>query len=216
MHWEKKHFKFNNAPPLLFTKKEKKIQDIIVEHGREFSVEKGYNFSLCGDDKGHVFYVNRGYVSLEESEKKSIIKFFPSPLLIGIREHKIQINLSYRALSICKGYFIKKDFFLKKIKTDNLCLSLAEYIGEYCDEIIKSYALIHGENSYSMIKQCIIELHMLPVNIRKEISLANYIIKRTNLSRSGVMRIISDLCTGKYIEMRNGKLESIRHLPQAY
>jgi len=97
-----------------------------------------------------------------------------------------------------------------------LCFTLAEYIGEHCDEIIDSYALIHGKNSYVMIKQCIKELYTLPQNVREEVNLTSYIIKRTSLSRSGVMRIVSDLCIGKYIEIRNGKLRKIRHLPHAY
>ncbi|HID8404651.1 helix-turn-helix domain-containing protein [Serratia ureilytica] len=216
MRWEKEFFKVGNNFSITGAQNEKKIQDMILKHGREFSVEKNYEFFLCETDRQNIFYVNNGCICLGDNEKKSIIKLFPSPLIIGIREHKFQSRLSYKSLSACTGYFINKDLFLKKIKTENLCLTLAEYIGEYCDEIINSYALIHGKNSYVMIKQCIRELYTLPKNVREEVNLTSYIIKRTSLSRSGVMRIVSDLCTGEYIEIKNGKLEKIRHLPHAY
>ncbi|WP_281549774.1 helix-turn-helix domain-containing protein [Kluyvera cryocrescens] len=47
--------------------------------------------------------------------------------------------------------------------------------------------------------------------------LALFIIKRTNLSRTHVFRVLADLKTGGYITMRRGKLVSIdRPLPEAY
>lgn len=47
--------------------------------------------------------------------------------------------------------------------------------------------------------------------------LALFIIKRTNLSRTHVFRVLADLKTGGYITMKRGKLVSIdRPLPEAY
>ncbi|MCL9945106.1 helix-turn-helix domain-containing protein [Klebsiella aerogenes] len=47
--------------------------------------------------------------------------------------------------------------------------------------------------------------------------LALFIIKRTNLSRTHVFRVLADLKAGGYITMKRGKLVSIdRPLPEAY
>jgi CRP-like cAMP-binding protein len=43
-----------------------------------------------------------------------------------------------------------------------------------------------------------------------------YIREKTQLSRSGVMRILADLKTGGFIEMEEGRLIKINKLPARY
>jgi len=114
MHWEKNNFRVFNDCSITQKKEKEKIQDIVLKHGREFSVEKNHEFFLCETDKQNIFYINRGYICLGDAEKKSIIKLFPSPLIIGIREHKLQSKVSYKSISTCTGYFIDNDLFKKK------------------------------------------------------------------------------------------------------
>ncbi|HDR2347354.1 helix-turn-helix domain-containing protein, partial [Enterobacter kobei] len=52
--------------------------------------------------------------------------------------------------------------------------------------------------------------------IRLNTTAAAYIKSRTYLSRSGIMRILSELRTGKYITMERGVLLDIHHLPRKY
>ena len=53
-----------------------------------------------------------------------------------------------------------------------------------------------------------------PDAIRLNTTAAAYIKSRTYLSRSGIMRILSELRTGKYITMERGVLLDIHHLPR--
>ena len=55
-----------------------------------------------------------------------------------------------------------------------------------------------------------------PEAIRKNTTAAAYIKSRTYLSRSGVIRILAELRTGKYITMERGVLIDIHHLPRKY
>ena len=62
----------------------------------------------------------------------------------------------------------------------------------------------------------LVELMQEPEAIRQNITAAAYIKSRTYLSRSGIMRILAELRTGKYITMERGVLVEIHHLPRKY
>ncbi len=52
-----------------------------------------------------------------------------------------------------------------------------------------------------------------PSRIRKSMTAAGYIMDKTLLSRSGIMRILKQLREAKYIILERGILVGINHLP---
>lgn len=53
-------------------------------------------------------------------------------------------------------------------------------------------------------------------NIRQQIAAYQYILDRTHLSRSSVMKMLAALKKGGYIELEQGKLVAINHLPARF
>jgi DNA-binding IscR family transcriptional regulator len=51
--------------------------------------------------------------------------------------------------------------------------------------------------------------------MRNKINVADYIVKRTNLSRSMVMKTLSQLRHDNYVEISKGKLTALRTLPES-
>lgn len=51
--------------------------------------------------------------------------------------------------------------------------------------------------------------------MRNRINVADYIVKKTNLSRSMVMKTLSQLRSAKHIEISKGKLLAVHSLPDA-
>jgi len=77
--------------------------------------------------------------------------------------------------------------------------------------------LLINKSTYEIICSFLYELERVPMPQRLKISVANYILERSNLARSGVMKILADLRTGEYVDIQNGKLMSIlRKLPKVY
>ena len=81
---------------------------------------------------------------------------------------------------------------------------------------------LHNERrqvtSYQTIKPMLYRyLYRQETHTGENEGLALFIIKRTNLSRTHVFRVLADLNAGGYITMKRGKLVSIdRPLPEAY
>jgi len=70
--------------------------------------------------------------------------------------------------------------------------------------------------AYEMIRQQLIKLMDEDESYRNAITAERYIREKTQLSRSGVMRILADLKTGGFIEIEDGRLVKINKLPARY
>jgi len=70
--------------------------------------------------------------------------------------------------------------------------------------------------AYEMIRQQLIKLMEEDESYRGSVTAERYIREKTQLSRSGVMRILADLKTGGFIEMEEGRLLKINKLPARY
>lgn len=71
-------------------------------------------------------------------------------------------------------------------------------------------------SAYDIIRFQLVELMQEPEAIRQNITAAACIKIRSWLSRSGIMRILAELRTGKYIIMDRGVLIEINHLHRKY
>lgn len=70
--------------------------------------------------------------------------------------------------------------------------------------------------AYEMIRQQLIKLMEEDESYRSSVTAERYIREKTQLSRSGVMRILADLKTGGFIEIEEGRLIRINKLPARY
>lgn len=70
--------------------------------------------------------------------------------------------------------------------------------------------------AYEMIRQQLLRLMEEDESYRSAVTAERYIRDKTQLSRSGVMRILADLKTGGFIEMEEGRLITINKLPAKY
>ncbi|MGR5945110.1 helix-turn-helix domain-containing protein [Enterobacter sp. C4G1] len=70
--------------------------------------------------------------------------------------------------------------------------------------------------SYELICQQLVQLMNEDESYRRGITAERYIRDKTQLSRSGVMRILADLKAGGYVEMEEGRLLKINKLPAKY
>lgn len=80
---------------------------------------------------------------------------------------------------------------------------------------MRNSALVGGD-AYTGIKQLLEEIDSFPNAYKQQINVPYYIVRRTGVSRSRVMKILSDLKMGGYIIIKDGKLIQLNNLPAAY
>ena len=70
--------------------------------------------------------------------------------------------------------------------------------------------------AYEVIRNQLRELSHEPASLRENVTIERYIRDKTHLSRSSIMKILSELKTGGYIVIKDGRLCEIKHLPAKY
>ncbi|MBJ3779477.1 helix-turn-helix domain-containing protein [Enterobacter asburiae] len=90
-------------------------------------------------------------------------------------------------------------------------------------QIIFAYSRLYNNvmpqgapTAYEMIRQQLVKLMEEDRSYRLSVTAERYIREKTQLSRSGVMRILADLKAGGFIEMEEGRLITINKLPARY
>lgn len=77
--------------------------------------------------------------------------------------------------------------------------------------------LLISKSTYHIVCALLLELQALPEEERVQTSVYNHIYEHSHLARSGVMKILSDLRQGEYINIENGKLIGIlKKFPRDY
>ncbi|EHM49471.1 hypothetical protein HMPREF0880_01645 [Yokenella regensburgei ATCC 43003] len=77
--------------------------------------------------------------------------------------------------------------------------------------------LVLQQRTYSVIRNHLLEMILLPEETRMRVSILEYIQDRTHLSRSSVLNVLSALKKGEYIDfIRGGYLRSIKLLPEKF
>lgn len=73
-----------------------------------------------------------------------------------------------------------------------------------------------ARSAYSVVREFLIEINELIVDHQRDINIYDYIQEYTNLARSTIIKILSDLKKGQYIVVEKGRLISLTTLPEKY
>ncbi|WP_395756482.1 helix-turn-helix domain-containing protein [Citrobacter amalonaticus] len=84
------------------------------------------------------------------------------------------------------------------------------------DKLLEAHRTSAGLSTYELIRTNLIALLAEKEELRLAVNASDYIQEKTHLSRSRVMKILSDLRLGGHIEMARGILTKINRLPEQY
>jgi len=82
--------------------------------------------------------------------------------------------------------------------------------------LMEAHKTSAGLTTYELIRQSLMTLIAKKDELRRTINACDYIQEKTNISRSRIMKILSDLKMGNYIEIERGVLIKINKLPESY
>lgn len=140
------------------------------------------------------------------------------PSILGLQEIFSTAPWHYvKLLGPAKVWQVSLDLAYNRIDSANAWKSVSMLMSYYLRRVIVHEENILGKSSYEIICYCLKEyMKYRDVYIGNNIGLVNFILSATNLSRSLVNRIISELRIGGYISVEKGKLVKISHLPLKY
>lgn len=111
---------------------------------------------------------------------------------------------------------IKKDDFARLMTEKNLWPELTKVLSWYICLLSKRDDVLVARSAYSVVREFLLEINELIVHQQRDINVYDYIQEYTNLARSTIIKILSDLKKGQYIVVEKGRLINMTALPEKY
>lgn len=168
------------------------------------------------DDIRQCFLLLQGSVALHRRGDGIVLNSESAPFILGVSSQFSSEHLYVRALETSEIARVPLDCFNHIVAQLDLWEHFSKLLIYTTSRVYEHCAQISQMSAYDIIRFQLVELMQEPDAIRQKITAAAYIKSRTYLSRSGIMRILAELRTGKYITMERGILLDINHLPRKY
>ncbi|MEP8939500.1 helix-turn-helix domain-containing protein [Enterobacter mori] len=111
---------------------------------------------------------------------------------------------------------IHKNEFQRLMTEHGLWPDLTKVLAWYICMLSKRDDVLVARSAYSVVREFLIEINELIVQQQRDINIYDYIQEYTNLARSTIIKILSDLKKGQYIVVEKGRLLSLTTLPEKY
>lgn len=111
---------------------------------------------------------------------------------------------------------IRKDEFERLIGEKNLWPQFSQILVWYIGLLSKRDDILVARSAYSVVREFLLEINELIIYQNRDVNVYDYIQEYTNLARSTIIKILSDLKKGHYIVVEIGKLKNITSLPERY
>ena len=111
---------------------------------------------------------------------------------------------------------IKKETFVQMLTEHNLWPQLTKVLSWYVCMLSKRDDVLVARSAYAVVREFLYEINDLIVHHQRDINIYDYIQEYTNLARSTIIKILSDLKKGQYIVVEKGRLLNLTALPEKY
>lgn len=194
--------------------------ELLINHmvplSEQITIEKGEIVHYSRDENRYCYLLMRGSVALHRRGDGIILNSESAPFVLGVSNQYTNSHMYVRALETSQIGMLALSSFNKIIADESLWEPFCWLLMYSASRVYEHCVMISQLSAYDIICTQLVELMQEPKSIREHTTAAKYIKSRTWLSRSGIMRILSELRTGGYITMQRGVLQEINHLPLRY
>lgn len=190
----------------------KQLVEALLPYGETRRYSKGVRLELLKGDVKLCHLLISGSFEVHRSADDLRIVTIPAPVVIGLGVHDAYLIMA----EPCKVATLTLEETERHIAEKNLWELVTHQMMLITNKLYTYSKQLSAPTVYELICNQLIELLNEPEEMRKKIPVERYIREKAHVSRSSVMKILSDLKTGGYIVIDDGRLIEIRHLPSKY
>lgn len=173
------------------------------------------NFEVKGVK--NIYHLASGEVEIHNIENNMIISNVNAPAILGVSTMFIDQERHYiKTITNVEIYSIPVREFNAIIDDKNMWKNISNILSSNITSYYHRDLLLSKNNVYSIIRNQLEALWEQNSIKQEEISVFEYILHRTPVSRSSLNKVLKDLATGGYINLRRGKLINMNKLPTGY
>lgn len=193
------------------------LQNSLGGAHKKLTAKPGQRFQLILSKTKMCFLLFQGKCDVKRQGDALILGSIESPSMIGVSELiPDPSNVVIQATSNIEYLYLPLDEVLQHVDEHNLWKSVSYFLMHVCSRFNEYFKTNSGISTYALICNLLRALNDEDFETRATVSAARYILDRTPLSRSGVMKVLSNLNKGEYIVIKRGLLIRINDLPADY
>ncbi|WP_312343745.1 helix-turn-helix domain-containing protein [Leclercia sp.] len=182
-----------------------------------YHAQRGERFDLCINGQGVFYLIIEGSVAIYRRSNDMLLSTANSPAILGLANlTDIYFDNYFKTLEPCVIGTLATDKVNDICTEKDLWSVVSRHLMFVYNRLYHHVMPVGSPTAYELIRQQLQELMAEDESFRARITAERYIRDKTQLSRSGVMRILADLKAGGYVEMEEGRLISINKLPARY
>jgi len=171
-----------------------------------------------GKQQMYLFLERGGELSLLRASDGLVVVTVYEPHLFGIAE-MIQPTQGHLLRAERESTILRLDAdkAAELFRAEGVWEDVAALLSYHTAYLIFRDAQVLQQRTYSVIRNHLQEMILLPEETRLRTTILEYIQDRTLLSRSSILNVLSALKQGEYIAFkRGGYLLEVRHLPESF
>lgn len=167
--------------------------------------------------KYYCYLLLKGYVSYHRDKNDIAVLTASAPTLFGLNYIASENITTYiKTLTPAIIGVMPLEKAIEIIEEHHLWKAVAQHMMVLSNKLYIINEQMSAPTSYELIKFLLLQLMSENESYRKSITAVNYILGKTQLSRSGIMRILTNLKAGGYIEIHRGCLIRLNKLPAKF
>ncbi|NUU67711.1 helix-turn-helix domain-containing protein [Enterobacteriaceae bacterium BIT-l23] len=196
-----------------------RLEQCLLASGVVFELsEQRVIYNDCYDEEFYTLVLQKGSVAIHRQQDDLLLEIVTAPFIFGLNEGMMESGMKYTLItqSACTGFYLPAQTARNIIQHSHLwreAFCWLSWINRLLE--IRDGQLI-GSNSYGQIRATLLDMANWDEVLRSQIGVMAYIQRRTRISRSVIADVLAALRKGNYINMKQGKLVSISHLPVEY
>lgn len=205
----------NNFPKPLMNQMfpwSKELVETLEPYADLRSYRKGIRLALQENEQPVCRLIISGSVEVHRQSDDLLIVRAPAPGIVGLAIYDAYIITA----ESCRIATLPLEEVHRLVNEKGLWEILAQHMMIISSKLYAYSKQLSAPTAYETIRNHLIVLIHEPETLRENISVERYIRDKTHLSRSSIMKILSDLRSGGYIEIDEGRLKKIHHLPSKY
>ncbi|WP_140920322.1 helix-turn-helix domain-containing protein [Limnobaculum xujianqingii] len=198
-----------------YTKHLQLVMDAFIKSDKtqKVTIPKGNKYLITDD----VYCVQKGFFSIYMHEGERLLAYYEGQAIFGLTNYYTNpIYFYIKPSQTSTIYTLTTEEAQRVIAEQNLYQSINYILANNMTKFYRMYEKTITPNNYAFIRLLLQELNLASDEVKASVTVASYIIKRSGLSRSYVMLVLSELRKGDYIHMEDGKLRGITSLPERF
>lgn len=191
--------------------------------GKPFNLNPGDEFLLNSSGESKIVLLQSGIFSFCRCGSGLHVCSAFAPSIVGLVDsYGVTYDVPTRpehflvAETECSGRAVSLPDFIKTVDEYDLWHDVARILAYRLMVMSVRDRELVGVDSYLKVRALLIELWAYASEYRQSINVLNFIQRRTGISRSRTMKLLSELKKGGYISIDGGRLLDMKKLPTAY